>query len=62
MTLFILILFFGLILSVFTETPILFIPVVESFVIWTPLGFLLTAVALVKGIRKRMSPTPDYSE
>jgi len=60
--LFALTLFFGLVLSVFAGTPVLFIPVVVSFVIWTPLGFLLTAVAIVKGIRERMGPAPDYRE
>jgi hypothetical protein len=37
------------VLSAFVGTPVLFVPIVLNFVIWTLLGFLLTAVALVKG-------------
>ena len=43
-------------LSTLAGKPVLFLPVVLSFVIWTPLGFLLTAVALVKGVRQRIAP------
>lgn len=45
-------------LSTLAGKPVLFLPVVLSFVIWTPLGFLLTAVALVKGVRQRIAPAP----
>jgi len=44
----------GLALSVFAGGSVLFFPVILSFVIWTPLGFLLAAVAIVKGFRERV--------
>jgi hypothetical protein len=31
--------------------------IVLNFVVWTPLGFLLTAVAMVKGFRERITST-----
>ena len=60
--LFALILGLALVLSVFAGTPVLFIPVVVSFVIWTPLGFVLTVVALVSGVGERMTPAPGHRE
>lgn len=57
--LFALLLGLALALSPFGGTPALFLPIVVSFVIWTPLGFLLTAAALVKGVRERIAPAPD---
>ncbi len=57
--LFALLLGLALALSPFRGTPALFLPIVLSFVIWTPLGFLLTAAALVKGVRERIAPAPD---
>jgi hypothetical protein len=57
--LFALLLGLALALSPFGGTPALFLPIVLSFVIWTPLGFLLTAAALVKGVRERIAPAPD---
>ncbi len=39
----------GFVLAPFRTTPILFIPILASFVIWTPLGVVLAAVAMVKG-------------
>jgi hypothetical protein len=45
----------ALVLSVFTGTPVLFLPIVLNFVVWTPLGFLLTGVAVVKGLRERIA-------
>lgn len=54
--LFALLLALALALSVFAGSPVLFLPVVLSFVIWTPLGFLLTLIALAKGARERIAP------
>jgi len=31
---------------------VLYVPIVLNFVIWTVLGFLLTAAALAKGVRE----------
>ena len=45
----------ALVLSIFTGTPVLFAPIVLNFAVWTPLGFLLTAVAVVKGLRERIA-------
>lgn len=39
----------ALALSLLAGTPILYIPIMANFVIWTPLGFLLTAMAIAKG-------------
>ena len=44
----------ALVLSIFTGSPVLFLPVVLTLIAWPPLGFLLTAVALVKGVRGRI--------
>ncbi len=44
----------GLALSVFAGGSVLFFPVILSFVIWTPLGFLLATIAIVKGFRERV--------
>lgn len=60
--LFALILGFALVLSVFAGKPVLLIPVVATFVIWTPLGFVLTAVALVSGIGERMPPARGHRD
>ena len=54
--LFALVLALALVFSVFAGKPILYIPIVLNFGIWTPLGFLLTAVALVQGVRERITP------
>ena len=59
--LFALLLILALALSVFAGSPILFLPVVLSFAIWTPLGFLLTAVALVNGTRERIAPAVAHA-
>ena len=45
----------ALALSIFAGTPVLFAPIVLNFVVWTPLGFLLTAVAVVEGLRERIA-------
>jgi hypothetical protein len=45
----------ALVLSIFTGTPVLFLPIVPNFLVWTPLGFLLTAVALAIGLRERIA-------
>ena len=39
----------GLVLAPFSGKPFLFIPILANFVIWTPLGIIITALALVKG-------------
>ena len=60
--LFSLILGLALVLSVFAGTRALFIPVVVSYVIWTPLGFVLTAAALASGIGELMTPVPGHRD
>jgi hypothetical protein len=45
----------ALVLSVFAGTPVLFLPIAVNFVVWTPLGFLLTAAAVMKGLRERIA-------
>jgi len=52
----------ALALSVFAGSPALFLPIVLSFIVWTPLGFLLTAIALVKGVREHIAPAPAQAE
>ena len=47
----------ALLLSVLAGSPFLYIPIMLNFVIWTPLGFLLTALAIKMGIRR--SPPAD---
>ncbi len=42
----------GLILSPWAGTAVTYLPVVVNLVIWTPLGFLLTAIAWWRGIRE----------
>jgi hypothetical protein len=41
----------GMILSPLAGRPAIFAPVAANFIIWTPLGFALTAVCLVRGAR-----------
>ena len=60
-TLFAMLLTLALVLSPFAGTPALFLPIVVSFVLWTPLGFLLTAVSLAGGFRERIAPPPDFT-
>ena len=60
--LFALLLGLALALSPLAATPALFLPIGLSFVIWTPLGFLLTAAALANGVRERIAPAPDSCE
>lgn len=43
----------GFLLSFLRGSPAVFIPVVVSFVIWTPLGFLLLLIAIAKGVNER---------
>ncbi len=50
----------GLALSCFSGTPEVFLPVVPNFVIWTFLGFFLTMMALVHGVRARETPLRRY--
>jgi len=57
-TLFAILLGLALMLSPLAGTPVLFLPIVLTFVIWTPLGFLFTAGALVSGIREGIALTP----
>jgi len=39
----------------FIEASMLFTLITVSFLMWTPLGFLLMVVALLKGVRGRIS-------
>jgi hypothetical protein len=48
----------ALLLSVFAGQPILFLPIVPNFVIWTLMGFVLTAASLVTGLRERLRHDP----
>jgi hypothetical protein len=52
-SLFALILVFGLALSPFRGQAVVFVPVVISFLVWTPIGLLLTAIALTAGFWQR---------
>jgi hypothetical protein len=52
MTLFALVLGLGFLFSWFRDRPGLFMPVVVNFVIWTLLGFLLSAIAFSSGVRE----------
>jgi hypothetical protein len=42
----------GLALSLLGRTPALYLPIAVNFVIWTLLGFVLTALSLGKGVRE----------
>lgn len=46
----------GLLLSFFAGQKALFIPVILSFVIWTPLGALLTLAAVARGLFRKQPP------
>jgi len=48
-------------LSMVARSSVLFPAIALNFVVWTPLGFLLTVLSLVKGIRERLGNTdlPD---
>jgi hypothetical protein len=52
--LFVSVLVLGFIFSIFARAQ-LFTLVIVSFLIWTPLGFLLTIIAMFKGIRERIN-------
>lgn len=56
-----LILVSGLVLSVFAGRPILFLPILPNFAVWTILGFALTAICLVTGVRERLALSADHS-
>jgi hypothetical protein len=63
--LFALVLGLGLALSTLAGKPVLGVPIVVNFILWTPTGFILTAVAVGMGIRehfasplRRSNPTP----
>ena len=55
MILFATLLALALVLSPLAGTPALLLPILASFVLWTPLGFLLTAASLVNGVRERIA-------
>lgn len=59
MTIFGLILVPGLVLSVFAGQPILFLPILPNFAVWTVLGFVLTAICLVASVRERFAVSGD---
>ena len=50
--LFVVLLALALALSALVRNPVLYRPIGLNFVIWTPLGFVLTALALAKGVRE----------
>lgn len=54
----------GLLLSGLRGHPALFLPIMVSFVIWTPLGLLLFLLAMLSGFRRRRyaSNTPGQSD
>jgi hypothetical protein len=47
----------GLALSVLGRSPVLYPPIALNFIIWTILGFVLTALSLAKGIREHSKDT-----
>ena len=49
----------GLALSVFAGQPILFLPILPNFVVWTILGFMLTASCLMASVRERFAVPGD---
>jgi hypothetical protein len=51
--LFVLMLVLALALSVFAGQPILFLPILPNFVVWTILGLVLTVISLVGGLWER---------
>jgi hypothetical protein len=50
--LFVLVIAIAFVLTLFREQPGLFLPIVANFVLWTPLGFLLFAIAIGAGVRE----------
>ena len=42
----------GLALSVLGRSPVIYPPFALNFIIWTLMGFVLTALSLAKGIRE----------
>jgi hypothetical protein len=48
----------GLILSFWAGTPVTFVPVVANFLVWTPLGFVLTGLAWARQIRRQCPGSP----
>ncbi len=57
--LFALMLVLALALSPLAGRPIWLIPILPNFAVWTPLGFLLTLVAFVAGVRERVASGPS---
>ena len=57
--LFALVIALAFVLSIVAGAPILFVPIAVNFAIWTPLGLLLTAIALRQGLRERIGLTPE---
>ena len=54
--LFALMLILALVFSVSALRPIVIVPIVVNFIIWTILGFLLTWVAFNDGVWERLVP------
>jgi hypothetical protein len=50
--LFAIVLVLALVLSALRRSPVLYAPLALNFIVWTSMGFVLTALALVKGIRE----------
>ncbi len=49
----------ALILSVPILTPLVMVPIMLNFSIWSVLGFLLTWVAVNDGLWERLTPAPS---
>ncbi len=58
----------ALVLSAFRRSSVLYLPIGLNFIIWSSMGFLLTALSLAKGIRETfgnaeiLHPTPKGEE
>ena len=59
-TLFALMLILACVFSTPAPLPIVIIPIVLNFIIWTILGFLLTWVAFNSGVWERLSPAAEW--
>lgn len=52
----------ALLLSMLAGSPILYIPIMVNFAIWTPLGFLLTAIAIARGAGPPKTDCPAVTQ
>jgi hypothetical protein len=53
----------ALVLSAFRGSPVLYLPIGLNFIIWTSMGFVLTALSLAKGVREFLgnAETPRHT-